>query len=251
MTGPGTNTYLVGEGDFVVIDPGPADDRHIAAIVEAGAGRIRYIVVTHTHADHAPGAAPLAAATGAVLLGFAASNGFAPEGTLADGDVVAAGGGRLRAVHTPGHASDHLCFVEENTNILFSGDHVMGGSTVVIAPPDGDMAAYLGSLRRVQDLDPPVTAIAPGHGSLITDPAAVLDEYVEHRLAREASILAALVRLGRATAPELVEDVYTDVPPPLHPIAARSVWAHLRKLAAEGEVSSDDADDGLSVWEVV
>jgi glyoxylase-like metal-dependent hydrolase (beta-lactamase superfamily II) len=251
MTGPGTNTYLVGTGDVIVVDPGPDDAVHIERIVEAGAGRIRYVVATHTHADHAPGAAPLAAATGARVLGFRAWAGFEPDGLLADGDVVAAGGRRLRALHTPGHASDHLCYLEETTNILLSGDHVMGGSTVVIAPPDGDMAAYLASLRRVRALDPPLAAIAPGHGPLLTDPKGVVDEYIAHRLAREGSIFSALVRRGTAAAADLVADVYTDVPAVLHPVAERSVWAHLRKLAAEDRIvalaTPDTAD---TTWEV-
>lgn len=251
MTGPGTNTYLVGRGDLVVVDPGPDDALHIERIVEAGAGRIRYVIATHTHADHAPGAASLAAATGAKVLGFGARAGFEPDGLLADGDVVAAGGSRLRALHTPGHASDHLCYLEETTNVLLSGDHIMGGSTVVIAPPDGDMAAYLASLRRVRALDPPLAAIAPGHGLLLTDPASAVDEYIAHRLAREESIFSALVKRGIGTAAELGADVYTDVPAVLHPVAERSVWAHLRKLAAEDRivalVTPDTAD---TTWEV-
>jgi glyoxylase-like metal-dependent hydrolase (beta-lactamase superfamily II) len=251
MTGPGTNTYLLGEGDLVVVDPGPDDEAHleaIEAVASARSGRIRYVAVTHTHPDHAPGAASLAAATGAVVLGFGERPGFVPEGVVADGDVVAAGGSRLRAIHTPGHASDHLCYLEERTNILLSGDHIMGGSTVVIAPPDGDMAQYMDSLQRLLAIDPPIAAIAPGHGPLMTDPPGVINGYIAHRMARETAILDALQRRREATVAELVADVYTDVPAALHPIAAHSVWAHLRKLTDESLVATADRDDLAGVW---
>ncbi len=248
MTGPGTNTYLVGGADLVAIDPGPDDEAHLDRIAEVGEGRIRYVVATHTHPDHAPGAGGLAERTGATVLGFDERDGFAPDGCLGDGDVVAGDGFRLRALHTPGHASNHLCYLLEERGILFSGDHIMGGSTVVIAPPDGDMAAYLGSLRRLLALDPPLAAIAPGHGPLMADPQAVIEGYLRHRLAREQAISAALRRRGRATIPELVVDVYTDVPEALHPIARYSVWAHLRKLAGEGSAESSDPDSVDGDW---
>jgi glyoxylase-like metal-dependent hydrolase (beta-lactamase superfamily II) len=149
-------------------------------------------------------------------------------------------------MHTPGHASNHLCFWLEQENRLFSGDHVMSGSTVVIAPPDGDMAEYLEQLERVRPLR--MKSMAPGHGDLIEEPHAKIDEYLAHRLAREAAILEALRARGSATVEELVSDVYTDVAESLHPIARWSVWAHLRKLAAEGQVKADDVDDVESVW---
>lgn len=232
MTGPGTNTYLVGTGDVAVIDPGPDDAGHLDAIAAAGAGRIRHVLVTHTHPDHAPGAAGLAERTEAVVLGYGERDGFVPDEALAEGDSVAGDGFRLRALHTPGHASNHLCFLLEGEDLLFSGDHVMGGSTVVIAPPDGDMGDYLASLERLRDLEPPIAAIAPGHGPLMEDPRAVLEGYLAHRRAREASIAAALARRGEATIDDLVADVYTDVPVELHPVARYSVWAHLRHLPA-------------------
>jgi glyoxylase-like metal-dependent hydrolase (beta-lactamase superfamily II) len=252
MTGPGTNTYLLGHGDLVVVDPGPDDEIHLAAIeavAAAGSERVRYVAVTHTHPDHAPGAAALAAATGAVVLGFGERAGFVPDGVVAEGDIVAAGGSRLRAIHTPGHASDHLCYLEERTKILLSGDHIMGGSTVVIAPPDGDMAQYMDSLRRLRATETPIASIAPGHGPLMTNPADVIDDYLSHRSAREAAILKALRQRGRATITELVSDVYTDVPVALHPIAAHSVWAHLRKLTDESFVATADRDDFGGVWQ--
>lgn len=231
MTGPGTNTYLVGTADVVVIDPGPDDDGHLDAVAGAGGGRIRRVAVTHTHPDHAPGSAGLAERTGALVVGYGARDGFVPDEVLCEGGTLDAGEHVLRAIHTPGHASNHLCYLLEGTGVLFSGDHVMGGSTVVIAPPDGDMTAYLASLERLRDLDPPLRAIAPGHGPLMDDPPAVLQGYLDHRLAREAAILAALRRRGSATVDELVEDVYVDVPVELHPVARYSVWAHLRHLA--------------------
>ena len=247
MTGPGTNTYLVGTDDVAVIDPGPAEDSHIDALVRAAGDRpVRWILATHTHSDHSPGCAPLAERTGAAVLGFGPAEGFVPTRTLADGDVVAGAGFALTAVHTPGHASNHLCYLHAGAGILFSGDHVMSGSTVVISPPDGDMAAYLHSLRRLEGV--PMTAIAPAHGELITDPYAKLDEYLTHRLAREASVREALEAVGTATIEELVAVVYTDVAAHLHPIARFSVWAHLRKLAGDGVVWSDDVGDIDARW---
>jgi glyoxylase-like metal-dependent hydrolase (beta-lactamase superfamily II) len=248
MTGPGTNSYLLGNRDVVAIDPGPADEGHLAAMAAAGAGRIRYVIVTHTHPDHSPGAARLGELTGATVLGFCARDGFVPDAELRDGDVVSGDAFSLRAVHTPGHASNHLCYLEEHGGLLFSGDHVMGGSTVVIAPLDGDMAQYLASLRRLREMGSDLTAIAPGHGPLMEDPSAVLDGYVSHRLAREAAILAALRARREATVDELVSDVYRDVSPALHPVARYSVWAHLRKLGDEGVADSPDPDELGSDW---
>jgi glyoxylase-like metal-dependent hydrolase (beta-lactamase superfamily II)/8-oxo-dGTP pyrophosphatase MutT (NUDIX family) len=242
MTGPGTNTYLVGESEIAVIDPGPALDSHIAKILEAGAGRngsrIRWILTTHTHLDHSPASAALKAATGAQVLGHRAPAGasqdqaYAPDRIPADGERLALGNFHLRAIHTPGHASNHLCYLLEETRMLFTGDHVMQGSTVVINPPDGDMRAYLASLDKLLAVD--IAIIAPGHGYLIGAPHSEVKRLVAHRLAREAKVTAALVRLGVATLEELVAQVYDDVSPKLHPVAMRSLAAHLDKLVAEG-----------------
>jgi len=241
MTGPGTNTYLVGEKELAVIDPGPALDSHVAKILEAGAGRsgnrIRWILTTHTHMDHSPAAAALKAATGAQVLGRPAPAGagqdqaYAADRIPADGERLALDGLTLRAIHTPGHASNHLCYLLEETKMLFTGDHVMQGSTVVINPPDGDMRAYLASLEKLLAED--IAIIAPGHGYLIGTPHKEVRRLVAHRLAREAKVAAALKR-GRATLEELVSDVYDDVSPKLHPVAMRSLTAHLEKLVAEG-----------------
>ena len=247
MTGPGTNTYLIGRQAVAVIDPGPDDsEEHLDAVAAAGAGRIKWILVTHTHPDHSPGAVGLKARTGAQVLGFDERDGFVPDEAIGDGWVLEAPGFRLSALHTPGHASNHLCYRLDGERLLFSGDHIMNGSTVVIAPPDGDMAAYLDALEALKEqvLD----AVAPGHGPWIDDPAAKLDEYITHRLAREAAIAAALEAAGHATVEELVASVYTDVPEVLHPIARFSVWAHLRKLAADGKAAGADPDDMQAPW---
>jgi glyoxylase-like metal-dependent hydrolase (beta-lactamase superfamily II) len=248
MTGPGTNTYLIGIDEIVVVDPGPDDEGHLDAIAGCGGDRVRWIVCTHTHPDHSPGAAGLRARTGAEVLAFDSRDGLEVDGRLADGDVIEATEFVLRAVHTPGHASNHLCFLLEQERMLFSGDHIMNGSTVVISPPDGDMGEYLASLERLQTLRPRLRSIAPAHGHLIEDPQAKIAEYLEHRLEREAQVLGRLVERGTATAAELVADIYTDVPEALHPMAARSVWAHLRKLAAEGRARSKDLDDPEGTW---
>ena len=251
MTGPGTNTYLVGDRDLVAIDPGPVDDAHLDAVATAAEtyGRLKAVVVTHHHSDHAPGARGLAERTGATVLGYEERAGFSPDRRITEGDVVDLGDLPLRAVHTPGHASDHLCFlIEEPMRLLFSGDHIMGGSTVVIAPPDGDMADYLRSLDRLLGEQPAIDAIVPGHGPVMSDPIAVITGYQAHRLAREAAVLLALDGRREATIEEIVADVYVDVPEALHPIARYSVWAHLLKLRDEGKAASNDPSTVEGGW---
>jgi glyoxylase-like metal-dependent hydrolase (beta-lactamase superfamily II) len=248
MTGPGTNTYLVGTDQLAVIDPGPDDAGHLDLLAGLGAGRIRWIVVTHTHPDHAPGAAGLAARTGADVLGFSARDGFVPTRDVGDGFELHGAAFTLRALHTPGHASNHLCWLLVDDRMLFSGDHVMHGSTVVIAPPDGDMAVYLDSLQRLLALDPALSTIAPGHGSLMTDPGATITGIVEHRDSRERSVAQALRTARRATVDELLPSVYADVRDELLPVARKSLWAHLRKLDAEGVARGDDPADIESAW---
>ncbi|MGH9137060.1 MAG: MBL fold metallo-hydrolase [Acidimicrobiales bacterium] len=249
MTGPGTNTYLVGIDEVAVIDPGPDDAGHRDAIIGAGGDRIRWIVCTHTHIDHAPGAPKLAKQTGAEILAYDSRDGLKVQRELRDGDRIEGTEFRLTAVHTPGHASNHLCFLLEEERTLFSGDHVMQGSTVVISPPDGDMAAYLASLERLRSKRPALRAIAPGHGHVIEDPAAVLDEYLEHRREREGQVVDALAALdGTATPAEIVERVYVDLVDGLKPWAQRTVHAHLRKLHDEGRVETKDPDDATATW---
>jgi glyoxylase-like metal-dependent hydrolase (beta-lactamase superfamily II)/8-oxo-dGTP pyrophosphatase MutT (NUDIX family) len=244
MTGPGTNTYLVGEKELAVIDPGPAIDAHVQAVLAAGEGRIRWIFCTHTHMDHSPAAAALKAATGAVVIGRAApphpgqDHAFAPERAMGHGDRFLFGGLSLRALHTPGHASNHLCYLLENTRMLFTGDHVMQGSTVVINPPDGDMRAYLASLELLLQED--ILILAPGHGYLIGEPHREARRLIRHRLAREQKVVNALSRMGAPTSEQLVREVYDDVSERLHGVALRSLGAHLEKLAAEGRALARD-----------
>ena len=242
MTGPGTNTYLVGDDDLVVVDPGPDMPEHLDRVADVSAGRVRAIVVTHTHQDHSPGAPGLAARTGAPIVAFGPRDGLEPDLRASDGDAV----GPLVAVHTPGHASNHLCWLLGDERLLFSGDHVMDGSTVVIAPPDGDMGAYLVQLRRLRRLG--LAAIAPGHGRLITDPDDRLGGYLAHRLEREHQIEAALNAAGEVTVEELVRAIYVGTPEALLPVARYSVWAHLRKLALEGRATAIDPDDLAARW---
>jgi glyoxylase-like metal-dependent hydrolase (beta-lactamase superfamily II) len=250
MTGAGTNTYLVGVDEVVVVDPGPDDEGHLDAILGCGGDRIRWVVCTHTHPDHFPLAARLAKAAGAEVLAYESRDGLTVDAELRDGDVLEATEFRLRAVHTPGHASNHLCFLLPEERLLFSGDHVMEGSTVVIAPPDGDMAAYLDSLRRLQSLRPSLRAIAPGHGHLIDDPASVLAGYLAHRLERERQVLDA-VTSGTGDVGAIVEQLYPGLIEELVPRARQSVHAHLRKLAADGGVAATDVDDEAASWHPV
>ena len=228
MTGPGTNTWVVGSGEqCVVIDPGPEIPEHLVAVQRAVGDRtVVAVAVTHGHPDHAPGAPILAGLLGVPTAG-PVSGGFRPDRVLADGDGVEFGSVRLVAVATPGHTPDSTCF--SIGEALFTGDHIMGGSTVMVE----DMTLYLESLRRVQRLRPAV--IYPGHGPIVDDPARVIAEYLAHRLERESQILAA-VRAGATTVGEVVGRVYAAVDPVLHPAAAISVEAHLRKLADEGLV---------------
>ena len=254
MTGRGTNSYLVGIDDLVLVDPGPEIPEHLEALVELGRGRIRYVLVTHAHRDHAPGAAWVVAETGAPLLGFGAREGFTPTGELRDGDVVRVAGYSLEVVHTPGHASDHLCYLlsfpgGSPGTLLFSGDHVMGGSTVVIAPPDGDMSAYLASLERLLALKPALAAIVPGHGEVLTDPEGVLRSYLSHRHERETAVRA-LLEHGPASAGSLVSSIYPGLGEALELAATRQIWAHLRKLAGDGVATSTDLDDPEALWQL-
>jgi glyoxylase-like metal-dependent hydrolase (beta-lactamase superfamily II) len=248
----GTNTYLIGggEGGVAVLDPGPADPAHLAAILSATRGeRVSRILVSHTHRDHSPGAAALAAATGAPTFGFGphltppseggegGDHGFRPDIRLADGETIEGNGWRLTALHTPGHCGNHLCFALEGTGTLFSADHVMSWSTSIVSPPDGDMAAYMRSLRRVRERYDRL--LLPGHGPAITEPEPFLAALAAHREEREARVAEALVRAGRATAAELVPPVYGPLDPRLVAAAGRSLLAHLIKLEAEGAVRRD------------
>jgi glyoxylase-like metal-dependent hydrolase (beta-lactamase superfamily II) len=240
MTGPGTNTYILGEREPTVIDPGPAIPGHLAAIREAAGAPIRRVLVTHTHPDHSPGAALLAAATGATLIGRPApptgpqDATFRPDRIPGDGDTLEAREFAIEILHTPGHASNHLCYRHVGLNWIFTGDHIINGSTVVIDPPDGDMAAYLASLERLRRLD--CAALAPGHGDLMHAPGQAIDGLIQHRLQREAKVVDAVTANPGATLPELVRVVYAEVDASLHALAERSLLAHLEKLEAESRV---------------
>lgn len=261
----GTGTYIVGRGDVAVIDPGPELPTHRDALAAALKGeRVRAIVVTHCHADHSPLAAWLAAETGAPTYALGPHGevsddpdddvieaepepgepketvdiGFRPSITVADGEVFARGPGwTLQAVATPGHTSNHLCVAWHEQRALFSGDHIMGWSTTVVSPPDGDMAAYMTSLRTVQGRHDEV--LWPTHGNPITQPEPFLEAYLAHRLDREAQVLAQ-VRAGVASIADMVAVLYADVDTKLHRAASRSVLAHLVKLVADGVVDVDD-----------
>ncbi len=244
MTGPGTNCYLIGGGErneWAALDPGPTSEAHVQAIVDAAPGRIRWIFVTHTHKDHSPAAQALQRRTGAKLLGMAALHAewqdtdFQPDVPLRGGEVFSLpGDSTLRVIHTPGHAGNHLCYLLDEERLLFTGDHVMQGSTVVINPPDGDMGAYLKSLRALMELD--LDWLAPGHGFLMPRPRDAMQQIVDHRLKREAKVLRAFAGAGALPVDALLAAVYDDVPPKLHAMARRSLQAHLLKLRDDGRI---------------
>ena len=241
LTGPGTNTYVLGEGARLVIDPGPDDEAHLERVLAVAGGRIEQILCTHSHPDHSPGAAALRARTGAPVRGREAPDDghqdatYAPDLGLEDGECIAVAGAPLRVVHTPGHASNHVCLLLEGTGILFTGDHLMNGSTVVILPPDGSMRLYLQSLRRL--LTMPVATLAPGHGTLIPGAHAEIERVIAHRLQRESKLAGVLTRRGEATLDELLPEVYDDVPAALHRLARYSLLAHAIKLAEDGRAA--------------
>ena len=244
LTGPGTNTWLVGGdgGEIACIDPGPDEPKHLAAIesgVQAMSGRLAVVLLTHSHPDHRPLARSLAERSGAALYAFdPGSDGAQP---LRDGDSVTVGGTTLRAVHTPGHAGDHLCFFDEVASLLFTGDHILSGMTTVISPPDGDMSDYMDSLRRVLALRP--ATIHPGHGDTIVNGVEVIEQYIGHRVEREAQVASAVRRHGAPVAPiDVVPEIYTGYPEALYPYAARSVQAHLDKLVRDGRATRLDGE---------
>lgn len=238
MTGPGTNTYLVGKDDITVVDPGPKIGSHIDAILQAGAGRIKGVAVTHTHPDHSPAALPIAEATGAVLYGSVLDDdghqdlSFKPHRELQHGDTITGAGYSIEALYTPGHVGNHFCFRLAEENLLFTGDHIMQGATVVIIPPSGDMLDYINSLQLLTRYD--IDQLAPAHGHLIADAQAAITDIVKHRLSREQKVVAALQRLPNSTLDQLMDIVYADVDKRLYKIAKLSLWAHLLKLEREG-----------------
>ena len=229
FTGPGTNTYLVGTEDVTVIDPGPAMDQHIEAILGASKN-IKQIIVTHTHPDHSPGVRLLKEKLDIPAYGMLTKSSknqdttFKPQRILEDGELLKEQDYCLEVVHTPGHASNHLCFILKEEKFIFTGDHIMNGSTVVIGPPDGNMKQYIQSLEKLKEYD--IEKIAPGHGEVLESPHQVAEWIINHRLAREEKVFAALKEVSRGTPDSLVEKVYDDVDPSLFPIAKASLLAH-------------------------
>lgn len=249
FTYTGTGTYIVGRGTVAVIDPGPAEPAHIAALMRAVEGEtVSHIVVTHTHMDHSPAAPALQAETGAMIVGCMplvlsddgprADAGFdpsySPDAVMADGDSVSGPGWTLTALATPGHTSNHVCYALAEERALFSGDHVMGWSTTVVAPPDGDMAAYMASLKLLLDRDDLI--YYPTHGAPVTEPQRFVRGLITHRKQREGQILR-LLKDGNQAIPAMVATMYAGVDARLHPAAGRSVLAHLIDLRTRGMVA--------------
>ena len=263
FTYTGTETYIVGRGEVGVIDPGPALPEHVDAILAATGGeRIRAILCTHTHRDHSPASRALRAMTGAPIVGCAALTmdddgprsdaafdaDYRPDRVLADGETVSGAGWTLEAVATPGHTSNHLCFALRESKALFSGDHIMGWSTTVVSPPDGDMDAYLASLEKVQARD--FATLWPTHGPPVTDVRAFIDAYRAHRMDREAQIIARL-QAGQTRIKDMVPVMYADVDSRLYPAAAHSVLAHMIRLVAIGRVRCDGAPGLASAYSLI
>ena len=259
FTYTGTGTYIVGRGEVAVVDPGPLLPAHVAAILAALAGEtITHQIITHTHLDHSPAARLVAEATGAPTYGYGphgsgrgepaveegGDHDFAPDVTVRDGDVIEGAGWTLSAVHTPGHTSNHLCFALAGEDALFSGDHVMGWSTSVISPPDGDMADYFASLHKLLGRDDRV--YWPTHGAPISDPKPFVRAFIAHREDRERQILDCLGR-GVDRIPRMVKAMYANVDRGLYPAAARSVLAHLVHMVGDGRAACDGppGEDGL------
>ncbi len=241
FTGPGTNTYLVGKEEVTVIDPGPAMQEHID-VITAAAPNIKQILVTHTHPDHSPGVRLLKENLDIPAYGMLTNSSknqdqtFSPERILDDGEVFQEEEFSIEVVHTPGHASNHLCFILKEEKLIFTGDHIMNGSTVVIGPPDGNMKQYIQSLEKLKDYD--IEKIAPGHGELLENPHEVADWIINHRLEREKKVFQALQEATKGTPDSLVEKVYDDVDSSLFPIAKASLLAHLIKLEEDQLINS-------------
>jgi glyoxylase-like metal-dependent hydrolase (beta-lactamase superfamily II) len=251
FTFTGTGVYIIGHGEVAVLDPGPVDPRHIEALDAALDGeRVTHVFVTHHHADHSPMAHPLAQKNGAKVYGFGPQNtapaggevrleagddvGFRPDIEIEDGQVFSGKGWTIEALHTPGHTSNHVCYALLDENTLFSGDHVMGWSTSVISPPDGDMGDYLEQLARIRDRD--FDRLWPTHGPSIDEPRPFIQAYLDHRLQREVQILEQIAA-GRTGVRDMVEGMYVDIDKRLHPAAAHSVLAHLIHMVKTGRVA--------------
>jgi glyoxylase-like metal-dependent hydrolase (beta-lactamase superfamily II) len=252
MTGPGTNSYLVGIDEVALIDPGPDLAKHVDSIIGASMReRVRWVLLTHTHPDHWPAAAKIKKKTGAEIAGFspfpkADEVTLSLDRVLGDGDTIDGTEFRLEAIHTPGHAPNHLCFFLDEERSLFTGDHVLNGTTTVVNPArGGNMKEYLASLERLRKIKR-VSRICPGHGDVMDNPAEVLDEYVAHRKLRERQILKLLKEQPR-TIKKIVATLYTDTPDGLIEMAQHQVHAHLIKLKADGKVTGSGAKSSWSL----
>jgi len=258
FTYTGTGVYIIGRGTVAVIDPGPLQDDHFEALKRALDGEtVSHVVVTHSHMDHSPLAHPIAEWAGCkvyakgpaipteseVRMEAGDDLSFRPDETIEDGWTATGPGWTLEAIETPGHTSNHVCYALHEENALFSGDHVMGWSTTVISPPDGDMGDYIASLEKVRDRG--FSTIWPTHGPPVTDnPTAFIQAYIDHRKAREAAIVARL-SAGDETIPDMVKTIYASVDVKLHPAACHSVLGHMVQLVKDGRVTTPDAKPGV------
>jgi glyoxylase-like metal-dependent hydrolase (beta-lactamase superfamily II) len=253
MTGPGTNSYLIGNESLTLIDPGPASEKHIDALLEAAKprGKIDYILLTHTHGDHSPGVVLLKEKTRAQVALYPEPSGEPFHDVPVEADIPLRHKDKLQlndglsieAVHTPGHASNHLCFYLEKEKALFTGDHLMNGSTVVIASPDGNMTEYLESLELLKKYS--LEYLCPGHGSVMDKPFDVVDHTIKHRLGREKKVLNALGELQEGDLEAVLKKAYDDTPEFLHKLASMSLAAHLEKLERENKASFEN-----NLWKI-
>tara|TARA_R110002111_G_scaffold214_3_gene2285 strand:- start:877 stop:1812 length:936 start_codon:yes stop_codon:yes gene_type:complete len=256
----GTGTYIIGKGEVAVIDPGPLDGAHVGALMAALKGEmVTHILITHTHRDHSPAAEPLKQLTGAKTYGFGPHGGgkmgagleeggdmdFVPDVALEDNDVILGNGWTVDVIHTPGHLSNHVCFGLREEKTLFTGDHVMGWSTTVVSPPDGNMSQYMQSLEKLLSFD--YHTYWPTHGPAITETGPFVEALIAHRQERMDQIRQCL-KSGPMTIPKMVKRMYTDVPANLHPAAARSVFAHILHMVNEGEIKTEGAPSEGSLY---
>ena len=251
FTGKGTNTYLIGKEDITLIDPGPNIPEHIDKILSVGKNKIKRILVTHTHTDHSPAALPISKKLNIPMFGRLVDREsqwedetFIPDNVLSHGDEISTDEYSLEIIHTPGHASNHLCFYIKEIKCLLTGDHIMDGSTVVIAPPDGNMTEYINSLRLLEEYE--INYFAPGHGNIMKEPKKTINSIIRHRLSRESKVFRCVEKKQNSNINQLLLLVYDDVPEMLHPIAKMSLLAHLIKLEEDGKLKNYENTYSLS-----
>ena len=251
FTGKGTNTYLIGMEDITLIDPGPNIPQHIDKILSVGKNKIKRILVTHTHTDHSPAALPISKKLNIPMFGRLVDREsqwedetFIPDNVLSHGDEISTDEYSLETIHTPGHASNHLCFYIKEIKCLLTGDHIMDGSTVVIAPPDGNMTEYINSLRLLEEYE--INYFAPGHGNIMKEPTKTINSIIRHRLSRESKVFRCVEKKQNSNIDQLLLLVYDDVPEMLHPIAKMSLLAHLIKLEEDGKLKNYENTYSLS-----